>query len=689
MRRTVFSVVIVSMLLGVIPVQAQGAEPGPIIAREILFGNPDKASLRISPDGAKISYRAPRDGVMNVWVGPADDPDAAVCVTDDRLRGVRIYFWAYTSEHIIYLQDVGGDENWQVHAVHVASREDRNLTPFEEIVGPDGEPMTGPDGKKLKPRAEIQEVSHKFRNEILIGLNNRNPQHHDIHRLNILTGDMELVQKNDQFMGFQTDDDYRIRYAMKMTPDGGSELFTPEGDEWESFDEIPMEDMMTTGPVGFDKTGQVLYMIDSRGRDTAALTATDLQTGEKKVLFADPRADVSGIMMHPTEKTIEAVASEYMRVDWKILDASIQADFDYLKSVAGGDMDVIARSLDDKTWAVQYVMDDGPVRYYLYDRPARKASFLFTDREDLKKLKLSKMHPVPIESRDGLTLICYLTLPHWTDTDQDGRPQQALPMVLWVHGGPWARDSWGYDPFHQWFANRGYGMLSVNYRGSTGFGKDFTNAGNREWAGKMHDDLIDAVHWAIEKKIADKNRIAIAGASYGGYATLVGLTFTPEVFACGVDVVGPSNIQTLLETIPPYWAPALTLFTSRVGDHRTEEGRKFLASRSPLTYVDRISKPLLIGQGANDPRVKQSESDQIVKAMQEKNIPVTYVLYPDEGHGFGRPENALSFSAVAELFLAEHLGGRCEPIGEDFKGSSITVPTGAEQIPTLKDALAG
>jgi dipeptidyl aminopeptidase/acylaminoacyl peptidase len=622
-------------------------------------------------------------------VAPVDDPEAAECVTDDRLRGIRVYFWAYTNEHILYLQDVGGDENWQVHAVNVASKEDKNLTPFEQIVGPDGEPLTGPDGKKLKPQAQIQEVSYKFREEILIGLNNRNPQYHDIHRLNILTGEMELVQKNDRFAGFQTDDDFRIRYAMQMTADGGSELFTPEGDGWERFDKIPMEDMMTTAPVGFDKAGQILYMIDSRGRDTAALTATDLRTGEKKVLFADPRADVSGIMMHPTEKTIEAVASEYMRVDWEILDASIRGDFEYLKGVAGGDMDVIARSLDDQTWAVQYVMDDGPVRYYLYDRPARKAEFTFTNREDLKKLKLSKMHPVAIESRDGLTLVSYLTVPYWTDADGDGRPSEPLPMMLWVHGGPWARDSWGYDPYHQWLANRGYGVLSVNYRGSTGFGKDFTNAGNREWAGKMHDDLIDAVRWAVEGKIADEEKVAIGGGSYGGYATLVGLTFTPEVFACGVDIVGPSNLQTLLETIPPYWAPALTLFTTRVGDHRTEEGRKFLASRSPLTYVDRIRKPLLIGQGANDPRVKQSEADQIVEAMQERDIPVTYVLYPDEGHGFARPENRLSFNAVADLFLAEHLGGRSEPIGDDFEGSSITVPTGAEQIPALKEALDG
>jgi dipeptidyl aminopeptidase/acylaminoacyl peptidase len=260
-------------------------------------------------------------------------------------------------------------------------------------------------------------------------------------------------------------------------------------------------------------------------------------------------------------------------------------------------------------------------------------------------------------------------------------------MVLFVHGGPWARDSWGYNPYHQWLADRGYAVLSVNYRGSTGFGKEFLNAGNHEWAGKMHDDLIDAVNWAVDQKIADKNKVAIMGGSYGGYATLVGLTFTPNFFACGVDIVGPSNLVTLLQTIPPYWTPMINMFTSRVGDFRTEDGIKFLLSRSPITYVDSIRKPLLIGQGANDPRVNQAEADQIVKAMQEKNIPVTYVLYPDEGHGFARPENRMSFNAVAEIFLSQFLGGRSEPIGNDFQNSSITVPAGAQYVPTLKENL--
>lgn len=660
----------------------------PLISRQVLFGNPDKASVKISPNHQMISFLAPLDDVLNVWVAPIDAPNNAVAVTKDTLRGIRIYFWSYNNEQIIYLQDLGGDENWQVHAVNVNTKEDKNLTPFEEIIGPDGKPVTMPDGRKLRPRANIQEVSYKYPNEILISLNTRNPQYFDVYRLNIITGDMRMIQQNDKFAGFQTDDNYNIRYAIENTADGGTEFFVPDGKGgWKSFDKVPMEDAMTTSPVDFNKTGDVLYMIDSRGRNTAALIAMNLNTGEKELLFENPQADLSSIMIHPTEKTVEAAASNYLKTEWEILDESIRADMDYLKNLTDGEMNVTDRSLDDNFWAISFVKDDGPVQYYLYDRAAKKAKFLFTNRKNLEGLKLSKMEPVIIKSRDGLNLVSYLTVPHYARSKDSYKPGKPLPMVLFVHGGPWARDSWGFNSYHQWFADRGYAALSVNFRGSTGFGKDFINAGNMEWAGKMHDDLIDAVNWAVEEGIADKDKIAIMGGSYGGYATLVGLTFTPEIFACGVDIVGPSNIQTLLETIPPYWLPMINMFTSRVGDHRTEEGRALLQSRSPLTFVDKIQKPLLIGQGANDPRVKQSESDQIVNAMKEKNIPVTYVLYPDEGHGFARPENRLSFNAVTEIFLAQFLGGHYEPIGKDFEGSSIQVPTGAEHIPTLSDAL--
>jgi dipeptidyl aminopeptidase/acylaminoacyl peptidase len=675
-------------LLGSMFIVTSCSKEEPLITRQVLFGNPDKASLKISPNHQMISYLAPLDDVLNVWVAPLNDPNNAVAVTKDTLRGIRIYFWSYNNEQIIYLQDLGGDENWQVHAVNINTREDRNLTPFEEIIGPGKKPITLPNGKPMRPRANIQEVSYLFPNEILISLNTRNPQFFDVYRLNIISGDMRMIQQNDKFAGFQTDDNYKIRYAVESTPDGGTEFFVPDGKGgWKSFDKIPMEDAMTTSPVDFSKKGDVLYMIDSRGRNTAALVALNLNTGEKQLLFENPRADLSSIMIHPTEKIIEAAASNYLKTEWEILDESIRADMDYLNSVTDGEMYVTDRTLDDNYWAISYVKDDGPVQYYLYDRAAKKANFLFTNRKNVEGLKLSKMEPLVIKSRDGLNLVSYLTVPHSARSKDSYKPNKPLPMVLFVHGGPWARDSWGFNSYHQWFADRGYAALSVNFRGSTGFGKDFINAGNMEWAGKMHDDLIDAVNWAIKEGIADKDKIAIMGGSYGGYATLVGLTFTPEVFACGVDIVGPSNIQTLLETIPPYWLPMINMFTARVGDYRTEEGRAFLQSRSPLIFVDKIQKPLLIGQGANDPRVKQSESDQIVNAMKEKNIPVTYVLFPDEGHGFARPENRLSFNAVAEIFLAQFLGGRYEPIGNDFEGSSIRVPTGAEHIPGLSDAL--
>lgn len=642
----------------------------PLIPRSVLFGNPERASPEISPDGTKLAYLAPVDGVLNVWIAPIDEPAKARAVTSDKHRGIRRYFWAFDNEHIIYLQDKGGDENWRVYSTNVASGATRDLTPFDKVA------------------AQIEGVSPLFKDEILVALNNRKEEFHDVHRLNIRTGELQLVLQNDEFAGFVADTQYNVRLALRMTPDGGNEVLKrTEGGQWAPFVKISMADSLTTTPIGFDKSGATLYMLDSRDRDTGALTAVDLASGKQSVIAADPRADAAGVIMHPTERTIQAVSFNYLRNEWKVLDQAVAADFDYLKTITHGDIQVNSQTLDNQRWIVAFTPDDGPVRYFLYDRAQRQARFLFTNRRSLEGLMLSKMHPVEIPARDGLTLVSYLTLPYGSDPDGNARPDKPLPMVLLVHGGPWGRDDWGFDPYHQWLSNRGYAVLSINFRGSTGFGKNFINAGNREWAGKMHDDLIDGVEWAVREKIADRSQIGIMGASYGGYATLVGLTFTPDVFACGVDIVGPSRIVSLLETIPPYWQPMIDLFTARVGDHRTEEGRRFLDSRSPLMFVEKIRKPLLIGQGANDPRVKQSEADQIVRAMQEKSIPVTYVLYPDEGHGFARPENNKSFNAVTEAFLAQNLGGRFEPVGEDFKGASIMVPAGAEFVPGLPDAL--
>ncbi len=625
--RTIFLVALLALvaLTGCAKEQKQPvwtAENTPLIARETFFGNPDKASAQISPDGSQISFLAPVDGVLNVWVGPAEDPSSAQPVTHDADRGIRMYLWAYDSKHVVFLQDKGGDENWRVYAVDLDAGETRDLTPFDGV------------------QARIEARSHLYPNEILVGLNNRDPQLHDLYRVDVSTGERTLLEQNDQgWVGYVTDDDFEVRLATRFTPDGGSEIFKKTGDDWASFMKIGAEDMMTTAPAGFDKTGKILYMIDSRDRNTSALVAFDMDSGEGTVVASDPKADIDGVMAHPVEKTIEAAAFNYTRKEWQVLDDAIKPDMGYLRTVADGDIEVTSRTQDDKHWIVVYLVDDGPVRYYRYDRGSKKAEFLFTNRKAMEGLPLAKMHPVVIRARDGLDMVSYYSLPIWSEPDGDGKPSAPLPMILWVHGGPWARDQWGLDPFHQWFANRGYAVLAVNFRASTGFGKEFLNAGNQTWGTRMHDDLLDAVDWAVAQGIADAGKVCIGGGSYGGYATLAGLTMTPDKFACGVDIVGPSSLITLLESIPPYWAPLLEMFATRVGDPRTPEGRALLTERSPLTYVDKITKPLLIGQGANDPRVKQAEADQIVAAMEAGNIPVTYVLYPDEGHGFARPAN--------------------------------------------------
>ena len=646
-------------------------ETVPLIPREVLFGNPDKSSVGLSPDGSRISYLAPVGGVMNVWVGPADDPAATQPVTHDTDRGIHIYGWTYTSEHILYLQDEAGDENWRVYSLNLNTGETLDLTPLEGV------------------QARIQAFSPELPNEFIVALNDRVPQLHDLYRVNIDTGERTLILENEGFLGFVIDYDLNVRFAARLTPDGGLEYLSPtEEGGWEPFMQIPMEDVLTTSLLWFDKTGTILYMIDSRDRNTSAMFALDWETGEQTLLAEDPRADVSGVMIHPTERNIQAVAFTYERKHWQILDESIAGDLAYLSTVADGDVEVVSRTLDDKYWVVAYVLDDSPVQYYYYDRGAQEAQFLFTHREELEGLPLAKMYPVVIESRDDLSLVSYYTLPVGSDSDGDGYPDEPLPMVLFPHGGPWSRDNWGYDGVHQWLANRGYVVLSVNFRASTGFGKALINAGNMEWGGKVQDDLLDAVDWAIEQGIAHPERVASFGGSFGGYSTLWALTNTPEGFACGVAWAAPSNLVTLLESIPPYWEPEIELFATRVGDHRTEEGRALLTQYSPLTYVDQIQRPLLIGQGANDVRARPDQAEQIVEAMQERGIPVTYLLYSDEGHGIDRPENALSLFAVADAFFSECLGGRYEPIGDDFEGSSITVPAGAEEILGLAEALA-
>lgn len=644
-----------------------------LIPREALFGNPERANVQISPDGKYLSWVAAVDGVLNVWVAPADKPGQAKAVTRDKARGIRSYFWSYRPDTLLYLRDSGGDEDFHLYAVDLKTGQAKDLTPFP------------------KTTAQVAGVSPKHPGTILVGMNDRDAQWHDLYKVDLASGRRTLLEKNDaQIAGYIADADYTLRYAQRSRPDGGADVLKRgAGGGWEKFDDIPFEDVLTTSPGGLTVDGKTLYFTDSRGRNTAALFAVDVATGQRTLVLEDARADVGGTLAHPATGQVQAVSVDYLRDEWKVVDPAIRADLEKLQALGPGDVSVNTRTQDDRTWIVVYSAAESPLVYYRYDRPAGTLTKLFSARPKLDGKPLVPQWPVEITSRDAKTLVSYLTLPKSADADNDGKADAPVPLVLLVHGGPWARDSYGYGSYNQWLANRGYAVLSVNFRGSTGFGKDFTNAGNGEWAGKMHDDLIDAMQWAVKQGVTTPEQVAIMGGSYGGYATLTGLTFTPDAFACGVDIVGPSNLNTLLSTVPPYWASFFEQLAKRMGDPRTAEGKRWLTERSPLTRADRIRKPLLIGQGANDPRVKQDESDQIVKAMKAKNIPVTYVLFPDEGHGFARPENNKAFNAVTEGFLAQCLGGRAEPIGQDFAGSSISVPAGADGVPGLAEALKG
>lgn len=652
-----------------VPSAAPAAEV-PLISREALFGNPSRTGGQISPDGRWLGYIAPRDGVLNVWVAPRDNPDDARPVTNDRNRGIRGFSFAYTGNHILYSQDVGGDENFQVFATDLTTGQTRELSP-------------------KGARASIAQLSRRFPNEVVISHNQRDPRLFDLYRVDLRTGESERTFENDRFVSFLVDDNYILRFAGVQTRDGGSEWFIRMGSGWQSWAKIPQEDALTTSPAGFTFDGHVLYMLDSRGRNTGALYAIDTRTNERTLIREDARADVTGTLSDPMTGVVQATSATYLRSAWQAIDPAIEKDLERLKQLAGdGEFGVASRTLDDRTWVVAVSRSDAPTTFHLYDRDSGEIRFWFNTRPELEGQPLAKMWPVEIRTRDGLVMPSYYTLPTGSDPDGDGRPDRPVPMVLLVHGGPWSRDFYGLNPQHQWFANRGYATLAVNFRGSTGFGKAFVNAGDLEWGRKMHDDLLDGVAWAVAQGIAERDKVAIMGGSYGGYAALAGVTFTPTEFACGVSIVGPSNLNTLLASIPPYWEPIKRQFATRVGDPETEEGRALLEERSPLNFIDRIARPLLIGQGANDPRVKQSESDQIVRAMEAKSIPVTYVLFPDEGHGFARPQNRLAFNAVAESFLGNCLGGRVEPIGDDFSGSSITVPNGAALLEGLPAALA-
>ncbi len=624
-----------------------------LLPRRLLFDNPDRAFALISPDGRYIASLAPVEGVMNIVIAPIAEPAAGRPLTRESGRGIGHCVWAQDSQSLLFLADRDGDEQWHLYQAGIDGGQHRDLTPGDAL------------------RARLLELTPRYPDAVLVEIQSSSPEQAGLFRIELTTAERRAVTDVPPFQHLLTDDFVPVLGA-RPRADGGTDWYQPGDPDWVAAFSVPPEDALTTWPVGLGNDGW-LYLVDSRDRDTAALCALRLKDGLQRLLFEDKSADVTDVLFDARGRMPLAVAVTRERKHWHALDAGIAAEFDYLRGRCHGDISLASRTPDDRHWIIGYQSDTAPVRFYHYDRRAGDCHYLFSNSRRLESLPLLSMRTAAFAAADGLPLTAYYTCP-----DQSGGP---YPMVLLVHGGPWARDEWGFQPWHQWLASRGYAVLSVNYRGSTGFGKVFLNAGDREWGGAMQKDLLDAVDWAIGQGITESDHIGIMGTSYGGYATLAGLAFTPTRYACGIDLMGPSHLVSLLQAIPPQWQSQQELFRRRVGDPASETDRRMLESRSPLFRAGQIQRPLLILQGEKDPRVPRAESDRIVSALIERGVPVIYLLFPDEGHGLARPVNRLVFCAIAEAFLARHLGGLAEPPGDELQASNVQILAGADYLP--------
>jgi dipeptidyl aminopeptidase/acylaminoacyl peptidase len=631
-----------------------------LISRRVLLAPADREQPQVSPDGQWLAWIAPLAGSRNIWLAPSDAPGNARPLTQFKGRGVSLtaaLHWSAGSTALIFGQDDGGDENYRLTALH---RADGRLQPLS------------PAGS----RAAVVQLSPRFPDLALISCNDRDSRFFDALRVDIHSGSAERVLVNDGFVNFWADEGLTVRLGVRRGTDGGhayQQRRTADAD-WIPAGTVTFEDMQTTGPLRFSTDGGTVYWRDSRGRNTAALTAVSAD-GVSSLLAEDPEADIDAVQFDALTGTPVGWRSNRERPRWRALTPDFQRDLKRLSRLDSGDLGFLNQSADGSRRLIWFNHDSGPADFRLEDRRTGQCRQLFRSHNRLDGLPLVPMAPATLRSRDGLSLVSYLSRP-----PDAGR--RATPLVLLVHGGPWSRDSWGLSAPHQLLANRGYAVLSVNFRASTGFGKAFINASNGQWGAAMQDDLLDAVDWAVRRGIADPQRVAIMGSSYGGYAALAALTMTPDRFACGIAAAAIANLQTFLETAPPYWKPNAAVWHRRFGaDPATEEGRAFLRGRSPLSYLGNLSRPLLLGHGANDPRVKQSEAEAVVAAATRLGLPVVYALFPDEGHGFVRPPNRLAWWALVEQFLALHLGGRVEPAGDDREGSRLQIRSGLSLLP--------
>lgn len=647
---------------------AHSADAETLVPRHLLFRDPAAGGAALSPDGKWIAFTAPHNGVTNIWVAPIDRPQQRRPVTDARSQPIFRFQWAPDSRQILLRQDEAGGA--RLYGVDIMSGK------VLDYFALDG------------AHAQILAISPGVPDAILVTLSQRDPTHPDVYRLELRTGALKLVWKNEaEYTSFIADPDLNLRLARKDLPGGGftTDVIRTDGSTSHLFD-VGAEDGHATAVLSAPSSEQFVYVTYSRGRDTAALVRIDLTTAQKVVVGAAPNADIDVTLMDARTGMIHAYRVEHQRPHWVAIDDAYRHDVSYLDRMLNGSWRVSSQSADARLWTVIDERPTVPPSVYLYDRRAQRLTKLLSSYPGLEGQPLQPMHPVVIPARDGLDLVSYLTLPRSVDANGDGRAETPVPMVLLVHGGPWLRDHYGFNPSHQWLASRGYAVLSVNFRGSVGFGKRFMNAADLQWGRAMQTDLLDAADWAIAQKIAKPNQIAIMGASYGGYAALMGLADTPDRFACGIDAVGPLNLETPLNTSRARGSPGMS---RRIGDLTTDAGRHALAAVSPLSHAHRIRKPLLIEQGANDPGVKRSEVDQLVATMNRNHVPVIHLLYPDEGHGLFRPQNVLSFHAISEAFLSRCLGGDLERFGSDFTGSTVQIPQGIDLIDSLAGALDG
>ncbi len=602
-----------------------------IIPTEILFGNPTKAMAAVSPDAKRLSYVAPYGGVLNVWVktiGATDDR----AVTRDADRGIAKYFWAYDNRHIMYIQDLKGDDNWRLYGVDVDTGDSRDFTPFDSV------------------KVSVVAYHRRRPRHIVIQMHKADRAFGDAYRLDIETGELALVAKNPGFVQrWIADQNLEVRAALTAGPDWSSDLIVrkDERSPWVTVCSWNAEDRISSSGLHFTRDGEGIYCLDARGFNTGRLVELRFADGSTRVIAEDPKSEVLSAFFHVDTDEIQAVAFLGERLEWRILDQSLARDFGALAELDRGDFEFLSTDAADSTWVLAYIKDDAPVSYYLYDRRTGQGTFLFDEISGLRDYTLARMEPISFKARDGLEIHGYITYP-------PGPARSNLPLVLLVHPDPWTRDYWGFDPEAQWLANRGYVCLQVNYRGSRGYGKDFSKAGDKEWGGKIQNDLVDAAQWAVSSGIADAKRMAIFGTSFGGYSALAALSSTPDLFACGVDISGPSDLLGWLKARTGAYGGFKSFYYTRVGNPETDAD--LLRAQSPLFAADRIRAPLLIVQGGRDQLVPNADAERIVAALEANGVPCEYLYFPDEGRGLSKPSNRLVFWETAERFLSKHLG---------------------------------